>query len=688
MLPVLRRAWGMCGSLRPLLVLLSLLTTAPLLALLLHSALDERQQTLERARAQAAALARLGAEQQGDMVAEAMNLLRVLARVPAVQAGEADACHALLRQVGTDHPRVTVLAMAHADGRVACNNATAQPSINLSDRAYFQRALQARQGALVSSGLIVGRSTGRPTVSLATPLPPGADGRPGGVLVASLNLEWLSQLADRLPGAAGQLVQVLDGRDGTMLARSAGAGDWVGRAFPNHPVLAAYRAQPGGGVLDAPDLEGTDRITGFAPLPGDGAEMVVSIGLARASVLAGADRRLRRDLTVAGGVALAAVLLSWLLASRALLRPILALAAGAARLGAGDFALRVAPAPGAVRELRRLAWAFSAMARQLAAREREVAAMGAELARSEAQHRLLSETSNDMITLLDLSFRRSYVSPACRELLGHEPAELLGRHPADFIHPDDREAQAEGFDAALRAGEPALRATYRAMRKDGRTVWLESSGRRLASGEGYVVVTRDVSERKAMEERLEAANRRLETLAMEDPLTGLANRRRFDEVLGREFRRAMRTQAPLAIIMLDVDRFKAFNDTYGHPAGDACLQAVTRAIGGVLRRPGDLGARYGGEEFAVLLPGTDEAGAAVMAERIRSEVRALALPHAGSEAGIVTVSLGVATMLPPIGAHGPARFIEAADAALYAAKRGGRDTVRQALQPADEGRPA
>ena len=459
-------------SLRPLLALLPLLVAGPLFALLLHGASSEREQALGRARAQAVALARLGAEQQGDSVQQAETLLRVLARVPAVRAGEAPGCHELLRRVAADHPRIGALVMADADGRVACNSVAERPGLSIADRPHFRQAMQAGPGAIVWSGLIVGRSTGKPTIGLATPLPPARDrpddgpghGRPGGVLVAALDLEWLSRLADRLPGAAGQLVQVFDARDGAVLARSSDAPEWVGRRFPDAAVPAALRAGSRGGAVEAADPDGVERITGYAPLPGAGAEMAVAVGLDRAGVLAAADRRLRRDLLVAAGVACAAVLLSWLLAGRALLRPIRALAAGAARVGAGDLAVQLAPCPGAAREAHALRRAFNAMARKLAARDRELAEVGAELARSEARHRLLAETCSDMITLLDAGFRRTYVSPACRELLGYEPEELLGQSPGRVVHPRDREAWVRGFDAPLRAGHATAQATYRAAR--------------------------------------------------------------------------------------------------------------------------------------------------------------------------------------------------------------------------------
>jgi len=174
---------------------------------------------------------------------------------------------------------------------------------------------------------------------------------------------------------------------------------------------------------------------------------------------------------------------------------------------------------------------------------------------------------------------------------------------------------------------------------------------------------------------LASANRRLEQLATVDALTQLANRRRFSEVLDHEWQRASREGASIALLMLDVDCFKRYNDTYGHQAGDACLQRVGAVLAARVRRPSDLAARYGGEEFAVVLPGADEAGAMAVGEWIRAEVERQGIPHGASLAGaVVTVSVGAAVATPAPGMDA-ASLVAAADAALYRAKERGRNTV-------------
>lgn len=187
-----------------------------------------------------------------------------------------------------------------------------------------------------------------------------------------------------------------------------------------------------------------------------------------------------------------------------------------------------------------------------------------------------------------------------------------------------------------------------------------------------------------MKERAELqATVQLREMALHDGLTGLGNRRQFDSALEDEFRRAARDASPLALLMIDVDHFKLFNDTYGHQAGDDCLRAVAAAIDGAAKRPADLAVRYGGEEFAVLLPGTDESGGLAVAEAVHRNVARLGIPHAGSPQGAVTASVGVAAALVADGSSRPDKLVRAADRALYEAKASGRNATRLASQLRD-----
>ena len=179
-----------------------------------------------------------------------------------------------------------------------------------------------------------------------------------------------------------------------------------------------------------------------------------------------------------------------------------------------------------------------------------------------------------------------------------------------------------------------------------------------------------------MTQKLDAANRELRHVTTQDSLTGIANRRHFDDSLKQEWRRALRARRPLALILFDIDYFKQYNDVYGHQAGDECLRAVAGNLARHARRPGDWVARFGGEEFAVVLSETDARGAVHLAEQMRAAIDALAIPHSGSAVGrTVSISAGVASMVPESASGEPDELVQWADAALYDAKRQGRNRV-------------
>lgn len=213
---------------------------------------------------------------------------------------------------------------------------------------------------------------------------------------------------------------------------------------------------------------------------------------------------------------------------------------------------------------------------------------------------------------------------------------------------------------------------------DARAWILASAVALLAAALVYLVVLRRARARERelltlVQERtqqLEAANRRLEELSFLDALTDVANRRQFEQILDLEWRRAVRSGAPLSLLLADIDHFKHFNDTNGHQAGDRCLRDVATLLDSVVQRAGDQVARYGGEEFAAMLPETDAEGAGKIAERMR-----LAVERLETGGGRVTISIGVATTLARE-TLSPDALVAAADGALYDAKRAGRNTVR------------
>ena len=254
-----------------------------------------------------------------------------------------------------------------------------------------------------------------------------------------------------------------------------------------------------------------------------------------------------------------------------------------------------------------------------------------------------------------------------------------------FHCPEDRPRVQALMQRAITQGLP-YEDMGRVLRRDGEFRYVKTRGMATRDPDGSPVVIFgvfvDVTEQQKVDHELRVAYEKLEAIAHLDGLTGISNRRRFDDAFDREWRAASQSGHPLSIVLIDVDRFKAYNDTYGHQAGDACLQAVAVAIKSATRRSHDLVARYGGEEFVVLLPATDRAAATLIAERARLAVEALGRKHEGNGPGIVTISAGVGSM-QSIGPDwdNQAQVVSEADAMLYRAKHSGRNLVCSSAVP-------
>lgn len=295
-----------------------------------------------------------------------------------------------------------------------------------------------------------------------------------------------------------------------------------------------------------------------------------------------------------------------------------------------------------------------------------------------ALHELVTQNSRDAILMVDSGGHPIYASPAIEKLAGWKPEETSSLGFAEMIHPEDLEHVASVV-SGLRPGADSAVVEHRICKRNGGYTWVEGSlrlivGNAASATSGILAILRDISERKAAEARLSTAYNALEKLAVTDPLTRLANRRRLDQCLVVEWKRCTREHQHLSLLLLDVDLFKSYNDTYGHLRGDSCLKKIAEAAASVVSRPGDLVARFGGEEFAIVLPNTPNAGAMEVAQRVRTAVCNLRIAHSGNALGYLTLSVGCATVVP---AHGQllVALLQRADDALYQAKRNGRNHV-------------
>ena len=335
---------------------------------------------------------------------------------------------------------------------------------------------------------------------------------------------------------------------------------------------------------------------------------------------------------------------------------------------------------------------------QLRSIEQKVCVAEQALADSEKSYRTIVETVSDVIFRLGPDQKVEFVNPAIR-FFGYDPSELVGHSIDKFIDvpPDD-----QGFISkiATQAVGPLstsnLEVNIKESIMDGEVrlipVLLDAFGLWNVPDEevfkndvdkqflGTLCIARNIMEIKAVEDELLQTQHRLmdtvdelKKISTFDGLTGIANRRFFDEYSEKEWRRAQRDKQSFTVVMIDLDCFKSYNDTYGHQRGDACLKEVAEVFKNSMKRPSDLAARYGGEEFVLTLPETDKEGGYKLAEQLRQKIIALKLEHENNACGNeVTISLGVATVVAEPGMLFPDLIVQA-DNALYEAKKSGRN---------------
>jgi diguanylate cyclase (GGDEF)-like protein/PAS domain S-box-containing protein len=455
------------------------------------------------------------------------------------------------------------------------------------------------------------------------------DGRFDGIVMASLPLSEFQTLIERLDLGQRGAVTVLR-QDGVILARDPYDKPDIGRDLKATPVYETGNGASHGAMVRRSGLDGTNKLFSYSKV-GD-LPLVVTVAISTDAIYADWQRH-------------------------------------AAVIGSVTVTLLIG-----------LSGAAVALRRELMARlEAEDAARC-----NTAQFRLLAENSSDIILRLDRDGVQRYVSPAAHDLLGHAPGAMVGSDWTQLAEAEDRPSLKAAMDR-LRAGAERATVQYRCRHQGGHCIWVEASLRLVRDEaceqpQGAVATIRDITWRKQAEDELALATARLEKLAATDGLTGLANRRSFDETLQREWRRARRNSTHLALLLIDADWFKDYNDQYGHQKGDDALRAISSCIARSLKRPADFAARYGGEEFAVILPGNAEQGANQVAEDISANLADLAIPNAGTPMGQLTLSIGIAAAI--VQTEGDAsELVAMADAALYAAKRAGRDRTTTYKSP-------
>lgn len=583
-----------------------------------------RQSQLAQTQVETANLARSLAQYSHEVLQEAdIVLLGLRERVETDGAalGSLDRLHGWMMQRVATVPAIHGLFLYDARGDWLVNSLPASPKgVNNADRPYFRYHRDHADRGVHVGPPVRSRSDGSWIITVSYRID-DADGRFAGVVLATISVEFFQQFFDSFDVGAQGIV-TLNHMDGIILARAPFSEANIGLDISQGPLFRQLLPKaPVGTYNDVSSVDGIRRLGSYrrvADYP-----LVVLVSRSWSDLLG--DWYESAVIHLGGSL-------------------ILSLLIGG------------------------LAWRLLRQARRLHL--------------AETRYRLLAENSGDAITCVDLNGIRRYSSPAFTTMTGWSAGETIGQPAVDLVHPDDLAVAGE-VQQQLAAGRRSMVCAYRYRCKDGRYLWVEARFTLTDAMDGmsqFVVNIRDISRRKVLEEQLEAANRELMVLASTDALTGLANRRRLDQALRQEVSRAARQGTSLSLILIDVDHFKGYNDRYGHPAGDRCLSRIGQVICDAARRPGDIAARYGGEEMALLLPGTDEGGAAKIAEAVRQAIEALGLRHEGNPEGhgIVTASFGITTIDPmPLAETEPQvlALVGQADAALYEAKAKGRNRV-------------
>ncbi|MDI1262449.1 MAG: diguanylate cyclase [bacterium] len=592
----------------------ALVMTACILGVVVWKALEAKTQTLDRGQTDIQNLAHSLADHASHTIQSADIAMAGMVDLLKYRSPLAERFNQYLADTVSSLPQIREIGVLDADGKWLYSSLPQTPTHSNSDRNYFIHHRDTPGSGLRINEPLQSRLTGRSTIILSKRID-GLDGSFAGVLTAAIDSDYFNRFYRTFQlGPDGGITLIRN--DGIVLIRWPMSDKYMD--FSRTDLFTRYLSLSSLGYYKiVSPFDGIAKYFGYEETPHYPA--LVTVSMTEDWLLANWWRALRTDAVVAG------VLLCMILLLAALL------------LFQFRFRLKT----------------------ELALRERE------------AHYRLLANNIADIIILIDARGRIRYVSQSVESVTGLMPKDLMGKSCFDMMHRDDR-AGVQAATARLVGGDAVSTVAFRTSRADGTLAWVESKFKQASVTDDparteFLCVIRDVTERKRMEDELTQLNRRLTQLAATDGLTGLTNRRTFDSFLRREYE----AHGQISVLLFDIDNFKGYNDTYGHQAGDRCLQAVAKVIGDATSDTPGLSARYGGEEFAVVLPNVSEDGALKAAEAIRLTVRALGIPNTAASRGYITISAGVASRSRST--LNEAALVGESDAALYEAKRLGRN---------------
>ena len=647
------------STLKGRLWLLILIVVVPSLALAITGYIQERRHAMEDLRHEVMVLLHAGLTEQNYVVEHTREVLRIMARADDLKVVPSDSCTALARRLLETQSTYVNFGVASLDGEVVCSARTPRMRVNNKDRRWFRETLQTRDFTAGSYQRC--RISGQRVITFGYPLLQN-DGTPRGAVFASAGTDWLKRIVrtPRLP--QGWTATAMD-REGHILARFPEPEKWEGRHLPETGLAKVIAAAHGETLSEIHDEDGVERWYAIAPLAATHGDVYLAVGGSKESWGGPIDLKFRGQLIVLFLLLCASVAFAWSSISQSFLHwARLALDAGK-RLGAGDYASRLDYA-GNVAELAEMSRNLNGLAENLQQREaqRQEAEAGQQLAArvfEGSEEGILVTDPEGRILTVNQAFTRvtGYTQD---EAKGHSPRILnSGRHSADFFRAMWAQVGASG----------SWQGEIWNQRKNGEVYpeWLKISA--LFGPDGavvnYIGMFSDITERKA-------ADARIQQLSQYDALTGLPNRVLSQDRIEQAIAAARRVDRVVAVLLIDLDRFKLVNDSLGHGAGDQLLVEVGRRLGAAVR-DGDTVARQGGDEFSVILADVgDENDVAGVANYLLEAIRQ-PLTVGGRETA-PSASIGIS--LFPKDGNDAETLLKNADVALFRAKDAGRGTFR------------
>ncbi|MHB1232742.1 MAG: bifunctional diguanylate cyclase/phosphodiesterase [Burkholderiales bacterium] len=643
------------SSLRARLLALIVIAVLPWVGATAYHAWQDRQRAINEAINDEMQLVHDAIVQQDNTVADAKSLLQILSALPEIRAGTPQACKNRLVAVHEQLPGYTNLLVTDAHGTLLCAS-KGDGQHNFGDRAWFKQALQT--GHFVVTSYLIGRIYGRPILPAAIPIV-DARGKVQRVILAAIDVKWIGQLLGMEHLPKGTSISVLDSH-GAVIARQPPRPKEIGKIHPLWRKDAVISGQASG-TGEVRDTNGEHYLFAYGALSGDagGANrnvVYVVVSVPKEQVLAQAQRGFAFNMIFLGVLTVLVLALAWYGVSAFVLRRIHALVGAARRIAEGDFSARVTFGVQGNNELHELAHAFDGMAESIE--------------RYFRQNARIMEVTPEALVISDEQGRIVKANAHTEQLFGYSREELIGQPMQSLIPERLRNAYADYRDgqfAASAVREMGVDAGFFAQRKDGTEFPADISLGALKTEKGHWVISavRDMSERKKFEAQILHQ-------ATHDALTGLPNRRLFQELLSRAMARALRTERIVAVMFLDLDGFKKINDTLGHEEGDKLLKAVAERLLGLLRQD-DVVARQGGDEFTILLQ--DVRIVQDMIQVAEKLLACIAEPlHVGTREMHITASIGITVF--PFDDNDVDSLLRNADTAMYRAKDLGKNNFQ------------